>query len=838
MNQKEKNQALDLAEHYFYSDNYLYAESILKKILEIDPLNSKANELLAYIYGNNGDFDTSLELLEVAAKDKNCRPEALYYLGSLQLKKQAYLEAITNLKKSVSKGGLFFEALNDIGSAYAFLGKFELALSYYQKCLPLKENSYELHSNIGGMLDNLERFEEAITQYNIAIQINPNFPDAWINKGSSLNSLGRHDEALEVCDHAIKIDPSYSKAWASKGMVLIFLKRHEEAIIHYDKAIELNPNYPEAWANKGNALGNLKHYDEAIKHFDRAIQLKSDYPEAWVNKGVILSALKRHNEALAIYDHAIEINPKYANAWSCKGMTLTHLKRFGEAIINYNQATKLKPNLTEAWASKSDIYHGQKRYDEALNQLEQAIQTKQQNRYLFGQALHLKMKMCDWSFFDDSIEYCILKIREKEKVIAPFPLLSLIDNPSLHKECAEIFSKDLHPQINNLDTFEKLDQSQKIRIGYFSSDFRNHPVAYLTAELFELHNKSKFEILAFSFSSQENSQIQARLINSFSDFINVSEMSDLEIANLARSLKLDIAIDLGGFTLNSPLPVFAFKIAPIQISYIGYLGTLATNYIDYVIGDNVVIPKESEKFFSEKIIRLPCFQVNDRKKEISDKKFSRQELGIPDEAFVFCCFNNNYKITPIIFNSWMNILKSVEGSVLFLYAENKWAEENLKKEAELRGVNQDRIIFGQALPRDEYLSRYQACDIFLDTFPYNAGTTASDALWMGLPVLTYSGKSFASRMARSLLESIGLSKLVTYSLKDYEKLAITLAKNSDELSSIREELSQNKMTYPLFNTELFTKNIEKAYETVYANYLSGKPTENIDIKSVKNFGFN
>jgi predicted O-linked N-acetylglucosamine transferase (SPINDLY family) len=366
-------------------------------------------------------------------------------------------------------------------------------------------------------------------------------------------------------------------------------------------------------------------------------------------------------------------------------------------------------------------------------------------------------------------------------------------------------------------------------VAYFSADFRNHPISYLTAELFELHDKERFEIIAFSLSGNEKSEMRNRLANSFDQFIDASDKTDLEIALLARTLKIDIAVDLGGYTLNNPLPIFALRAAPIQITYLGYLGTLATPYIDYVIGDNVVIPDTSRQFFSEKIIQLPCFQVNDQKREIAEKKFTRQELGLPNDGFVFCCFNNNYKITPLIFDSWMKILKNVDNSVLFLYAENKWAEENLRQEAEIRFVDKNRLIFGKALPRGEYMSRYLTCDLFLDTFPYNAGTTASDALWMGLPVLTYSGKSFASRMAGSLLSSVGINELITYTLKDYEGLAIYLANNPNELSLIKNKLIQNKKEFPLFNTELFAKNLEKAYESALSKYIRNKTSEHIEI---------
>lgn len=795
MNQEEKKQLLKLANYYFQNDHYPLAETILKKIIAASPNNSNANELLAYIYGNKGELDSSLHYLELATKQPDSSPEACYYLGCLQLKKNMYVEAIDNFNLSILKGGEFFEALHDIGSAYAHLEQNELALEQFKKCLAYKKNSFELYLNIGGMLDRLGRYEEALIEYEKAILLNPNHHEGWHNKGISLNNLNRHEEALN----------------------------------NFDEALKYQPNYAKTWANKGNALGKLKRYNQALTHYDHAISLDQNYYEAWSNKGVILSELKRHDEALLHFDKALQLNHNYANAWSCRGMTLSKLKRYKEALDMYERALQINPNISEAWSSKAEMFENLKLYDKATECYEKVMRLGTDENYSYGQILHAQMKMCKWSQHNQHLDNCLLNIQNNKKIIQPFALLSLIDSPAMHKKCAEIFAKDRYPENLILGPLNNMNKREKIRIGYFSADFKDHPVSFLTVEMFELHDKTKFETIAFSFSSNENSKIQTRLSNSFDQFFDVSNKCDQDIAILARNLEIDIAIDLGGFTAGSPLSIFAFRVAPIQVSYIGYIGTLATNYIDYVIGDRFTIPSASENFFSEKIIRLPFFQANDRKREIAEKNFRRSDLGLPDHAFVFCCFNNTYKITPTIFNSWMNILDKVAGSVLFLYAENSWAEANLRYEAELKGISKERLIFGKVLPRDEYMSRYLSCDLFLDTFPYNAGTTASDALWMGLPVLTYSGNSFASRMAGSLLQSLDLDKLVTNSLEDYEETAVFLAKNPNELSSIKKELHQNKATYPLFNTNIFTKNLEKAYEVIFQNFISGKPPDHVEI---------
>jgi predicted O-linked N-acetylglucosamine transferase (SPINDLY family) len=372
--------------------------------------------------------------------------------------------------------------------------------------------------------------------------------------------------------------------------------------------------------------------------------------------------------------------------------------------------------------------------------------------------------------------------------------------------------------------------NNKIRIGYFSADFRVHPVSTLIAELFELHDKTKFEIIAFSFGEDDKSSMRLRISKSFDQFIDVSNLSDFDIAKLSRDMKVDIAIDLGGYTADSRTGIFSYRAAPIQVHYIGYLGTMGADYIDYIIADKTLIPDASQPYYSEKVVYLPnSYQANDRKRLISDKQFTKQELGLPENSFVFCCFNNNYKILPATFSSWMRILKEVEGSVLFLYAENNWAKDNLQKEAEIRGVNSSKLIFGMNIPYADYLSRYQTCDLFLDTFPYNAGTTASDALWTGLPVLTLMGQSFASRVAASLLNAIGLPELITNTQEEYESLAIELAMNPSKLAAIKLRLANNRLTYPLFDTPLFTKNLEAAYIKMFEKYLAGFLPKHISI---------
>ncbi|MBT8622637.1 hypothetical protein AOC22_07090, partial [Polynucleobacter paneuropaeus] len=450
--------------------------------------------------------------------------------------------------------------------------------------------------------------------------------------------------------------------------------------------------------------------------------------------------------------------------------------------------------------------------------------------WALGDLLHTKMKICSWSGLAESLEAISKKVAANEKVAQPFPLLALNDDSFLHKKSSEIYVQSRYSFNSVLEPIIKRPQSQKIRVGYFSADFHNHATGYLMAELFELHDKSQFELVGFSFGPIAIDEMRQRLKKSFDQFIEVGSKSDVEVAKLSRELNIDIVVDLKGFTQDARTGIFAHRSAPIQVNYLGYPGTIGADYMDYIIADKTLIPPQSQQSYSEKVVYLPnSYQVNDRQRIVSDKQFTRQELGLPENGFVFCCFNNNFKILPATFAGWMRILKAVEGSVLWLLQDNHWAPENLKKEAEKQGIAADRLLFAERLPLPEHLARHRQADLFLDTFPYNAHTTTSDALWAGLPVLTLMGESFASRVAASLLNAIGLPELITSTQQEYEALAIELAQNPQKLIEIKLKLAKNRLTAPLFDTPLFTKNLEATYIKMYERYRADLQPDHITI---------
>ena len=675
-------------------------------------------------------------------------------------------------------------------------GQLEAAETQYKQLLNVLPSNTLLLTHLGTIAFQKGLLEDGIRIIGKSLQINPNQPNALNNLGNALKDLKLLDEALASYDRAIALKPDYAEPYSNRGVTLQGLKRLDEALTSYDRAIALNQNYADAYSNRGNALKELKRLDEALASYDRAIALKPDYAETYSNRGVTLQGLKRLDEALASYDRAIALKPDYADAYTNRGNALKKLKRLDEALASYDRAITLKPDID----------------------------------FSLGNSLHTKMHLCIWDELPKYLIELTHKIDNKEKVAVPFSVLALIDDPAVQRQTAEIYMNEKYQPSHALLKIDRYPKHSQIRIGYFSADFHNHATMHLMAELFESHNKDKFELIAFSFGPDIQDEWRQRVLLCFDQFVDVRFKSDREIAMLARAMEIDIAVDLKGYTQDSRTGIFAERSAPMQVNYLGYPGTMAADYMDYLIADRTLIPEDKQQHYSEKIVYLPnSYQVNVSKRTVTETALTRQDLGLPATGFVFCCFNNNYKITPTSFAGWMRILKAVEGSVLWLFESNSSAVNNLRKEAVRLGVNEDRLIFAKHMPIADHLNRIQMADLFLDTLPYNAHTTTSDALRMGLPALTFIGHSFASRVAASLLNAVNLPELITTSQEQYELLAINLAMRPEKLKALKEKLVHNLPTAPLYNTPLFTHHLESAYLSMYDRYQKGLDPEHIDV---------
>ena len=675
------------------------------------------------------------------------------------------------------------------------------------------------------------KIQEALDTVETLTESYPNEPLLFNISGVCYKTIGKLDEAIKSFEKALSIKPDFTEVHFNLGVVLKDLGQLDAAVNCYEKALAINPSYANAYNNLGITLKELGQLDAAVESYEKALVIKPDFAEAHNNLGNALDELGQLDAAIKCYENAVAIKPGYSEAHNNLGNAFKNLAKLDAAVKCYKKAVALKPDYAEAYHNLGNSLLSLKRLDEALASYERAIVLKPDINFILGDLLHTKMQLCIWDDLSSQLDELTNKINNSEKVINPFPLLALIDDPELHMKTAKILVNEKFPQSHVLSKIERYPKHKKIRIGYFSGDFHNHATMHLMAELFECHDKLFFELIAISFGPNKQDQWRQRAFLSFDKFVDVRLKSDRDISLLARKMEIDIAIDLKGFTRNCRPKIFAEGCAPIQVSYLGYPGTMAANYMDYLIADSTLIPEEKKHHYLEKIVYMPnSYQVNVSNRSISKTSLSRHELGLPSKGFVFCCFNNTYKITPSTFIGWMRILKAVEGSVLWLFENNNNTTENLKKEAMKFGINEDRFVFATHMPVEEHLSRIKQADLFIDTLPYNAHTTASDALRMGLPVLTCVGNSFASRVAASLLNAVNLPELITTTQEQYESLAIQLATHPEKLKIIKDKLVNNLPTAPLYDTPLFTQQLESAYLTMYERYQQGLDPDYIYVK--------
>jgi predicted O-linked N-acetylglucosamine transferase (SPINDLY family) len=570
---------------------------------------------------------------------------------------------------------------------------------------------------------------------------------------------------------------------------------------------------PDSYNSRGLALHRLQRHQEAVEAFDQAIAIDPGYANAYGNRGNSLIELRQHQRALESYDHVLLLAATCAEAYNGRATALHGLGQSPAAVESWNQAILSKPDYAQAYGNRGIVLFEMLEYQRALESLDHAVRLQPNYPYLGGLRLHLKRLLCDWKDIDEQTRQVESQIERGERASPPFMMLAITASPALQKKVAEIYVQDTCPPIPV--TLPSHPRRDKIRLGYFSADFHNHAICYLMAELFERHDKSRFELLAFSFGRDQQDEMRTRVSAAMDHFLDVRFLSDEEVTRLSREREVDIAVDLMGFTQQARTGIFARRAAPIQVNYLGYPATMGASYIDYLIADRLLIPPESRQHYSEEIIYLPdTFQANSRNLP-SETRCTRAQERLPEHAFVYCCFSNGYKIAPAMFDVWMRILQRVEGSVLWLFEGNPWVADNLRQEAARRGISGHRLIFARGLPLTEHLARLPLADLFLDTLPFNAGAMASPALWAGLPLLTCMGETFAGRMAASLLQAVRMPELVTTTSAEYEALAVEFALDRERYQELRQKLHRNRLTTPLFDAEVFTRNLEAAYLAMY-----------------------
>ena len=635
-------------------------------------------------------------------------------------------------------------------------------------------------------------------------------------------------KAIEIIKNSIKINPNQAEAYNNLGIMHIELKKFKDAIIYLNKAVKIKPRFTEAYNNLGMANKEINEYEIAIKIWKKVISIDSNNFQAYNNIGNILVETKKEDLAIEYYQKAININNNFYLSYFNLGNVFQRLNLLEQSVDNYDKSININPNYAEAYYNRGNSYRDLNLLGKAFEDYSKAYSINPNLKNLFGNIVSIKSMLCEWSNYSNDLVFLKNQIKNGVKIINPFAALALFDSSSIQKKVAANHIFEEQKKYGNQSVFNRKIFNDKIKLAYFSSDFKIHPVSHLIAGMFEQHDKSKFELYAFSLSSIKKDKMFRRIFSVFDHFIDVSSKSIQQIVSLSRELNIDIAIDLMGFTKSNRYEIFLRRVAPIQINYLGYSGTFGSNNMDYIIADKNLIVDQNN--FSEKIIYLPeSFMVTDFKGLNLRKTIKREDYGISSNAFVFCCFNKQYKITPGIFDIWIKLLRKINDSILWLKINNSEAKLNIQKEAEKKGIDPKKIVFAENIDLENHLSRYNLADLFLDTFPYGAHTTCVDSLWSGLPVLTRKGDSFASRVSSSLLNALELNELIANSDDEYEKIAIDLASNREKLKKIKDKLLFNKENKNLFKTNIFTKNFEKSLEVVYGRYIKNIKTSDTQI---------
>jgi predicted O-linked N-acetylglucosamine transferase (SPINDLY family) len=641
------------------------------------------------------------------------------------------------------------------------------------------------------------------------------------------HSSGDLISAKQYYERALQESPNHPDALGWLGTLEAQSGNQTKARSLLEKAIKLSPKNADFLLNYANLLQELHDLNGALFYYNKSRAIKRDVFTS-ANLAECYLELRDAKSALAFSEEALALDKTYAEAWNTRGNALCDLARHEEALSSYGEAIKLKPTYAEPWKNRALLLSKVKRHEEAAESFLRASALSITPGFNLGRALHQMMQTCDWSAYTSYLRKIDEGVRNGEAMTTPFAYQGLADSELLLIKCSELYCSTVFPEKKQSKITPR--RSQKIRVGYVSGEFRNHATTHLMAGVWERHDKGKFEIYGFDNGWDDQSDYRARIADCFTKKLDIRSLPTSAACELISNNEIDILVNLNGYFGESRQDIFSSKPSPISVNYLGFPGTIGSKCIDYIVADKIVIPEQSKGFYAEKIVYLPfSYQANDNKKKLSTKPVSRNSSNLPAEGFIYCCFNNNYKITPPIFRAWMRILSKSNNSYLWLLADNGSAKQNLQREAKTQGIDPARLLFAERVGLDEHISRHQLADLFLDTLPYGAHTTASDALWGGVPLLTVKGNTFPGRVGASLLEAVGLPEMITHSVEEYEAKAIFLANNPLDLAAVRTKLSANRLTKPLFDTKLFTEHLELGFSIMYDRYCAGLPPDHIEV---------
>ena len=732
-----------------------------------------------------------------------------------------FAEALSLLQTAAEKSPNDVDVLLNLGNAHCQLDQWQEAVGIYQRALVLQPQNADAHFNLGTLFRQIKRLDEAEASFQRVLQIAPGYAEAHINLGLVYAEQGRLDDAIGSYRRALELAPQMVQAHNNLGNVLMLKGARDEAVASYERALAIDPQHPDAYVNLGAVRAVDGDLAAARMLYEKALQYAPADFDAHRGLAVALQIAGRRQEALNHFRQAFEINPRNADTCSDLGRVYRDMSDLGEAAQWFRKALAIDTNYVEAHYELAETLKVGGRFDEAVAGYERALAIKADYFPALSGLIYVRQHMCAW----DGIE-ALWERSRREAIgragsgVTPFSVLSQPTTPEEQLACARAWAQQQAAPFARQATvlgfdFAHRKANERLRIGYLSWDFHAHATSYLIAELFELHDRRRFEIFAYSMGPEDGSEIRQRVRRAVDHFVDVAGESETAAAQKIYADNIDILVDLKGYTQGARTGIMALRPAPLQLNWLGFPGSMGAEFIDYIVADPFVIPEGFEKYYSEQVLRLPdCYQSNDRHRPIGEQAGGREACGLPPAGFVFCCFNLTHKILPDVFACWMRILAAVPGSVLWLLEANPWAVENLRRVAAAHGVAPERLVFAPMKPLAEHLARYRLANLALDTFPYTSHTTASDALWAGCPLVTRTGATFASRVAGSLLRNAGLPDLVTDSLDGYEKLVLALAGDPLQLGELRQRLQANRDSCALFDTPRFVRNLEGAYESI------------------------
>jgi len=787
----------------------------------------------------HGDLTIAETTYNSILKFQPNNPDAIHLLGVLHQQTGRISSCISLISRAIRidpSNPIFY---NNLGSSYILNGEFKKAEQCYKKALSMKPDYPEALYNMARMYHMAQKYDRALKFYQNALTVNPRFPAALNNMAATLNMLGKYEQAVECCKKAVEIMPNYSESLNNMGNAYKALHKLDLAIVCYKKSIALSGKNAEVLCNFANVLMDKGKVDEAITVYEKAIKINPSYGKAYNNLGTAFRLKRDLKAAESQFKKSIKLSPEDSQAYHNMGNICYDNGDFKSAAGWYEKAIVINPESVQTFINRGILYQESDQSNKALDCFKKALVLEPQNSKAHCHMIHELYQRCDWLRIDEFIAK-IDQFTKSELANGhrpnEMPFLSLVRaaDPLLNFRVAKRWSKGISKGINGYKESVKFRHNRlkqkKITIGYLSNNFRNHPTSHLISDIFDLHDRSHFVINAYSYGENDGSLYREKIKQKCDVFVDLRDSIHQDAAQRIFNDRVDILIDLVGYMRGNRLEICAYRPAPVQARWLGLAGTTGATFFDYIITDSIVTPENQALFYSEKFVHMPdTYQINSKPLKKNGRKFSRNGLGLPVDGFVYCCFCSNYKIEPVIFKIWMKILKRVPNSVLWLLRGNDSVQKNLKKEVSKYGIDSERIFFADKIDKVDHLERLKLADIALDTIAVNGAATTSDALWAGIPVITMKGTHFASRMSASILNAVGLNDLILKDEDAYLKVAVELGNSPKLVGDIKERLRTNRLEKPLFDTQGFVKNLEKAYEEMWKRHVSGKKTEMIRV---------